>query len=122
MKLRIKGNSLRIRVTRPEVDRLAVDGFLQEQSELPGNTLTYVVRTADNVTELSAHFDDNVITMFVPAIFAKEWTHNNIVGIDTDASMTGNSSLHLLLEKDFMCTNETVEDQSEHYENPKNAL
>ena len=36
MKLRIKGDSLRLRLTRAEVATLASDGVLSERMQLPG--------------------------------------------------------------------------------------
>ena len=118
MKLRIKGNSLRIRLTKPEVSKLAEDGYLEEQTPFAGNKLVYALQRTDNKSELSATFDTNKITMYVPGELIKDWPQNNVVGFNADMPVPGNDALHLLLEKDFVCLDEINEDQSDNYENP----
>jgi hypothetical protein len=118
MKLRIKGNSLRIRLTKPEVSKLAEAGYLEEQTLFAGNKLVYALQRTDNKSELSATFDTNKITMNVPRELIKDWPHNNVVGFNADMPVSENDTLHLLLEKDFVCLDEINEDQSDNYENP----
>ena len=118
MKLRIKGNSLRIRLTKTEVGKLAETGYLQEQTIFPNNLFVYALQKADDTTELSAIFETNKITMFVPAAFIKDWPANNIIGLETKMLLPNNEHLYLLIEKDFVCLDETTEDQRDNYENP----
>jgi hypothetical protein len=127
MKLRIKGNSLRIRLTKTEVSTLANTGYLEEKTVFPGNDFTYALQRADDATELSATFSNNKMTMFVPAAFVKDWPENEVVGIHANMPLSNNArpddpfgrdSLYLLLEKDFVCLDETTEDQSDNFENP----
>jgi hypothetical protein len=117
MKLRIKGNSLRIRLTKTEVSKLADTGYVEEQTRFPNNEFTYALQRTDE-EKLSATFEANKITMFVPDSFTKDWPVNNIVGLDTNMHLTETESLYLLLEKDFVCIDHTTEDQSDNYENP----
>jgi hypothetical protein len=56
--------------------------------------------------------------MIVPSMLVKEWPENNIIGFNANMPLTGKDSLYLLLEKDFICLDETTEDQSDNYENP----
>ena len=122
MKLRIHGNSLRIRLTRPEVGRLADTGYLEEQTLFfAGNKLVYALQSVDHGDELSATFDTNKITMFVPHELIKDWPQNNVVGFSASMTVSENETLHLLLEKDFVCIEETMEDQSDHYGNPNKS-
>ena len=127
MKLRIKGNSLRIRLTKTEVSTLANTGYLEEQTTFPGNHFTYALQRADDAAALSATFSNNKMTMLVPASFVKDWPENEVVGIDANMPLPETSrpgepfrreSLYLLLEKDFVCLDETTEDQSDNFENP----
>ena len=118
MKLRIKGNSLRIRLTRPEVGKLAETGYLEEQTLFAGNKLVYALLSVDSGNELSATLDTNKITMFVPHELIKDWPQNNIVGFNSNMQVSENDTLYLLLEKDFVCLDETTELQSDNYENP----
>jgi hypothetical protein len=118
MKLRIKGNSLRIRLTRSEVDKLADTGYLEEQTLFAGNKLVYALLSIDSGNELTATLNTNKITMFVPHELIKDWPQNNIVGFNANMRVSENDTLYLLLEKDFVCLDETVEDQSDNYGNP----
>ena len=118
MKLRIKENSLRIRLTKTEVGKLAETGYLEEQTIFTNNRLVYTLQRKDDITDLSAIFENNTITIFVPASFLGNWPANNVVGMDSKMPLPDDSSLYLLLEKDFVCLDDSTEDQSDNYENP----
>jgi hypothetical protein len=121
MKLRIKGNSLRIRLTKTEVSTLAETGYLQEQTHFGNVTLTYALQAKEDAGTLSATMNNNTITMYVPAAFTKEWAKNDVVGLSGNMAVDNKNSLSLLLEKDFVCLDETTEDQSDNYHNPNSA-
>ena len=121
MKLRIKGNSLRIRLAKTEVSKLAETGYLEEQTRFLNNHFTYALQKADDATGLSATCKNNSITISVPASFIKDWPRNNVVSIDTKIPLSDTESLYLLLEKDFICLDENTEDQRDNYTNPNKA-
>lgn len=118
MKLRIKGNSLRIRLTKTEVSKLAQSGCLQDQTIFPNNRFIYALQSNAEAPELFATFSNNKITINVPESFTKDWPANNIVGLETKMPLADNEHLYLLIEKDFVCLDETTEDQSDNYNNP----
>jgi len=118
MTLRIKGNSLRIRLTKSEVGKLADTGYLEDQTLFAGNKLVYALLSVDSGNELSATFDHNKINMFVPHKLIEDWPNNNVVGFNSNMPVSENNTLYLLLEKDFACIDDIKEDQSDHYENP----
>jgi len=118
MKLRIKGNSLRIRLTKTEVNTIAETGYLEEETWFGNNRFVYALQRVDEGNTLTAALEENKMTMFVPASLTKDWPANNIVGFDANIPLAGNRSLYLLLEKDFICLDDTNEDQSDNYENP----
>ena len=119
MKLRIKGNSIRMRLTKGDVRKLADIGYLEEKTVFPKMHFVYALQISDDAKELSATFENNTITMLVPNEFAKEWPENNVVGINTTMHLSNKEVLYLLLEKDFECLDATTEDQSDHFKNPK---
>ena len=119
MKIRIKGNSIRIRLTRPEVDEFAQDGYLEEMTEFGNSTLLYVLQSMEGIPGLDADFEDGKITMYVPANIPAEWAKNETVGYENNLDMGNGRSLYLLLEKDFKCIDAPPhEDQSDNFENP----
>lgn len=118
MKIRIKGNSIRIRVTKSEVERLATEGFVEEYTSFIDNRFVYALQRSADLNELSAAYCGNKITVFVPAAFADEWSQNDLVGCSAQMRLNERESLFLLLEKDFACLDNTLEDQSDNYSNP----
>ena len=118
MKLRIKSNSIRIRLTKTEVSTLAATGYLEEQTLFANNKFVYALQSVDDANELTATMNANKITMLVPAALIKDWPVNDVIGFEARMPVAENESLYLLLEKDFVCLDETTEDQSDNYENP----
>ncbi len=117
MKLRIKGNSIRLRLSKPEVEKLAVVKYLEDRTSFGNNTFVYALQSKDG-DELSAGFDGSKITVFIPEIFIKDWVVNDVTGFNTTKQVSDAGSLYILVEKDFRCLDETTEDQHDNYENP----
>ena len=64
MKLRIKGNSLRIRLTKTEINKLAETGYLEEQTIFPNNRFVYALQSVADAPELFATFLNNKMQLF----------------------------------------------------------
>ena len=120
MKLRIKGNSIRIRLTKSDIQRFEREGYIEANTPFVSSVFTYALQSRPDEYghELSADFKDCVMTLYMPEKMAKEWIHTEVVGFDTHMDVDNGEKLYLLLEKDFKCLDETVEDQSDNYENP----
>lgn len=121
MKIRLQGNSIRFRVTRSEVQTLAEKGLLLEETHLgPGadQCFSYALETKDDIDSLRADIRNARITMYIPAADAKTWPSDQRVGFERTVQLTPDTSLFLLLEKDFVCLDAPIEDQSDNYPNP----
>ncbi|MES2850101.1 MAG: hypothetical protein V4685_13670 [Bacteroidota bacterium] len=118
MKLRIKGNSIRLRLSKPEVEMLSSAGIIKEQTDFAGNSFVYCLKK-DTTGELKASFTNNQLVVFIPGEFVHDWPGNNIVGIDNKLVDGSLPQLYILVEKDFKCIDDTTEDQSDNYDNPK---
>lgn len=119
MKIRIKGDSIRLRLTKSEVDALASVGNVEEHTHLPGGTLSYVLRSDDGAQDLNAFFQDSTIIISMPAKLATAWPGNDVVGYRNTISIGDGVALSLLIEKDFKCIDAPAEeDQSDNYEHP----
>ncbi len=112
MKIRIKGNSLRYRLTQSEVALLGAKGYLEENTMLPGKTFIYAIETVNN-SRLTADFIENKIILYMPKAMIDELINTGTVGFDGSSG-----SVKLLVEKDFACIDNTDEDQSDNYPNP----
>ncbi|WP_185217131.1 DUF7009 family protein [Sphingobacterium mizutaii] len=112
MKIRIKDNSVRIRLTQSEVNALYQDGNISSRTEFLEQAFVYAVERAD-VPELSVEFVENKISLKIPANLLEQMYSTDVVGFE---GLTG--KVKLLLEKDFVCLDNTLEDQSDNYPNP----
>jgi hypothetical protein len=104
MKLRIQGNSLRLRLTQPEVDAFRADGRIEERIRFaPGVRLVYAIEASPSAQHLSVHYDRNEITVTVPEATMHAWADTDQVGMEGDHTIEGDKMLSLLIEKDFQC-------------------
>jgi hypothetical protein len=118
MKVRIKGNSVRIRLSRSEVEIFGREGYVEERTDFGKTELIYAVKSTDDEM-MSATFTGGMITMCVPANMLNVWAETNQVSLDHHMPVSNNKHLYLLLEKDFKCIDAGgTEDQSDYYENP----
>lgn len=112
MKIRIKGNSLRYRLTRSEVERVAITGYLEETISFGDTCLTYAIqKTSDE--NMCATLSNSRITLFMPEWMTQEWIKTDRIGFEHT-----HHGLYLLVEKDFVCLDNVTEDQSDNYPHP----
>ena len=118
MKLRIRGNSLRLRLTKTEVADLAATGFVEERVQLgadPDHALLYRLELSPTATLPTTTFRDSQIRILLPATEGRAWTQNETVGIYGEEAW----GLKLTIEKDFKCLDpRRDEDESDAFEHP----
>lgn len=112
MKIRIKDNSIRFRLTQSEVSELGKNGIVSSFTEFTDRPFIYAIEKTEDTT-LSAAFIENKIIMKMPEAMVEELVSTDTVGFD---GQTG--QVKLLVEKDFVCLDNTMEDQSDNYPNP----
>ena len=106
MKLRIKGNSIRLRLLRSEVEHFAAAGQISETLEFgpgPSNFLRYTLLVSPEAKTTAAQLRGNEIVIAVPELLARNWTTSEMVGFDTEQSIGNGETLSILVEKDFAC-------------------
>ena len=119
MKIRIKGNSIRYRLTKSDIKNLEREGHLDEKTVFPnGAIFFYCLHHHNAIDEMEADFSDNCITIYIPDHILAQWTGTNIVGFEHSMELQNGEKLNLLIEKDFACIDHTTEDQSDMYVNP----
>ena len=119
MKLRIKGNSIRLRLSKPDLMELTHSGYLEEQTPFGNNAFVYALQSKDHDDELSADFDGCKLIVFIPGSFINHWLQNNIVGYEAQLRVSEKDTLNILVEKDFQCLDDKSEDQTSNFDNPK---
>jgi hypothetical protein len=118
MKIRIKGNTVRYRLTKSDIVTLTQVGYLEDQTQFLTTTLVYSIQKSEQ-EQLIADLVDHRITLFVPAQVLEYWASSNQVSIENTMPLKDGGSLFLLLEKDFKCIDgDLTEDQSDFFENP----
>ncbi len=123
MKLRIKGDSIRLRLTRSEVESFASQGCVSQAVNFAaGESLTYRLVTDEHSETLSATFTDQVVTVRVPAAQVDPWLKPDSVSLAGSQALPGGGRLQLLVEKDFACLVERAgEDDSDAFAHPAAA-
>ena len=113
MKLRIRGNSLRLRLGKNEVAALRERGAVEDAITFaPGARLAYALARRD-VSAVVAKFDGERIVVEVPNALALEFCDTDRVGFD---AVSGD--VRVLVEKDWQCVAPRGEDESDAYPHP----
>jgi hypothetical protein len=122
MKLRVRNNSIRLRLTQTEVAAFAENGAVEETIEFGLTTdkrLIYRVEQAA-VETVRADFADGRITISVPGLQAENWAKTNQIGIKTEQDLGTGKTLKILIEKDFACLEPRAgEDESDAFPHPE---
>jgi hypothetical protein len=121
MKLRIKGDSLRLRVSRSEVATLLAGDCLEETIHFtpePVAKLTYSIQQEPSLSRPTVQYMENRVAILIPADQANAWGTTDQVGIAEDISLGDLGSLALLIEKDFACLDRSEEDNEDTFPNP----
>jgi hypothetical protein len=120
MKLRLKDNSIRLRLSQRDVDNLAAKGSVEEQLKFSKDTaLFYRLIAKEDVQSLTVSYAENAINIYIPKDFVNGWPKNNVVGTSAQHRTADGTEIFILIEKDFKCLDNIEEDQSDNYANPK---
>jgi hypothetical protein len=102
MKLRIRGNSIRLRLKRGEVDQIAAGTSIVEKTRFPGAVLTCRLEVSDG-NSIAANFDNGSLVVSLPRTRISEWASTGEVSLSEEQKLPDADSLSLLIEKDFSC-------------------
>ena len=121
MKLRICGDSVRLRLKRGEVDQLAAGTSIVQQTHFPGTVLTYRLDVSEN-NGISATFDNGSLVISLPKSKVLDWAGSDEVSLHAEQELSGSGALSLLIEKDFKCLepghHRDCEDDEDTYPHP----
>lgn len=115
MKLRIKGNSIRLRLTQSEVAQLGEVGSVAESVDFgPDARFVYSLIVSDEARALNSKFENGCLDVSIPKAQAREWVSSEQVGLEARDVTPA-----ILIEKDFACLTERPhEDESDMFPNP----
>jgi hypothetical protein len=119
MKIRIQGNSLRLRLSQREVALLRDRGRIESCIEFaPDCRLVYLLETSFRARAVTASLDGCAIRVTAPTHVIAEWAESQQVSIET----TSASGLQLLIEKDFQCLHKADPQDIDAYPHPLDVL
>jgi hypothetical protein len=119
MKLRIKGNSIRLRLLRSEVDKFAEAGHISEEICFGTSALKYSLSMSSDADAVRAAFADDEIVVFIPEQAAIDWTTNENVGFEIEQRIGRDRALTIIVEKDFVCVDRPNDpDRDDAFPNP----
>lgn len=120
MKLRLRGNSVRLRLSRSEVQAVADGRAVEELTQFGGGVqLAYRFETGGDTP--TAELVGAALTVRWPRALATAWATGNEVGLEASLPLEGEpAGLRVLIEKDFACLSprHDNEDQSDAYPHP----
>jgi hypothetical protein len=119
MKLRLYNNSIRLRLGRGEVARVAAGECVEERVDFGGNvSLRYSLQVSTGAAQASARFSNGHLMILVPLDEARDWAATERVGIDASQPSSAGQSLRILIEKDFECLDNPAENSTDAFTNP----
>ena len=125
MKIRIKGHSIRFRLSKTEVHSLCKKGAVWSETAFGQGkpVFRYGLVVSSSAEQMHATFGQSSICIYIPQSSVVNWESNEQVGFEHLQKNDPAMGLHLLVEKDFQCTIERVgEEEGDLYENPQAKL
>ena len=120
MKLRIYGNSIRLRLNQSEVRDLAAGQPVEERTELAPEPLVYRIESFDAGDAIGASLARGELRVVVPRAQARRWADGDDVAMTAEVPSTrGGERVRLLIEKDFRCLHGPAQEQADCYPNPR---
>ena len=104
MKLRLKGDSIRVRLDRPDIERLNNEGRVDDAVRFgPGLAFSYAVEVGPAPRgRPSASYAAGSLLIRIDPEDAEEWLGGDRLGFDHVQPVDG-GAVRVLLEKDFAC-------------------
>lgn len=101
-----------MRLSQSEVFTMKEQGNISSKTEFIDHTFYYILKTTDT-ENISATFSDGKITLEIPLKTIQEFCSSDQVGFEGESG-----KVKILVEKDFVCLDNSAEDQSDNYPNP----
>jgi hypothetical protein len=103
------------------VEEFARTGRVEEKI-ISGNgdegTFSYVLESVDSVSSPIATLKPRAMIVQVPPDAVMRWASTDQIGIEDEQLVDNQTSLRILIEKDFACIDGTDEDNTDTFPNP----
>ena len=114
MKLRLKGNSIRVRLDRRDIERLIDEGHVDDAVRFgPGLAFSYAVEAGPAPRERpKVSYKSGRLTIQIDPEDAEDWLAGDRVGFDHLQEVEGGVA-RVLLEKDFACIDRPLGEEAD---------
>ena len=117
MKLRIEGNSIRMRLRKSEIELFEKNKTVNDALNLGNSIFVYSIEMSKK-NEITSQLSSQELKVFIPELLAEKWINSSLVSLENKFQ-----DCNILIEKDFKCTSisceESQKNQSDFFENPK---
>src|SRR4051794_39100811 len=120
MKLQMKENSLRLRVSPSDMGRLLDTGRIEETVHFapePDARLTYALEHKAEMKVMSVRYRPQEVTVVISSDCMRQWASGPDVGLYGETA-TSNGTLQLAIEKDFACLDKSDVENADTFPNP----
>lgn len=125
MKLRFNGNTLRLRLSRSDIQQVIEGNELLEKVTF-GNgqpDFHYAFKLSDHLANIQATCQAHEIAVLVPRDMALEWAASDDIGLYHKPTSEQETTLSISVEKDFQCLhNRPGEDETDNFPNPGSGV
>jgi hypothetical protein len=122
LKLRIKGNTLRLRVSRSEVAKLLAGDRVEDAVQFTSvleSRLSYGLEVTRQSKPVAIVWKPQSVTVLISQEQMKKWAIETEVGVYETVDLGSAGSLTVAIEKDFACLNGSDEENADSFANPK---
>ena len=122
MKLRLTSSSVRLRLLRPDVQKLIRDGRIAETITFaPASSLTFALVIDPETAEPKLRHSTTELAIIVPKSAAHVWAGSEQVGIYASTDVGTGTPLDLIIEKDFACLDLSDAENIDTFPHPEPA-
>lgn len=121
MKIRIKDNSIRFRLSATDLKQLKKNGKVVSKCAFGTSQIfkySVVANKKGNSEVLCIDLKKNHIKVEIAESDVKEWIKTDLEGFDAHMDNGTKEGLYVLLEKDWQCLTPRDEDESDLFPNP----
>lgn len=120
VKIRIRDNSIRLRLSKGEVEAMRETGVVTSITGFPGGRyFKYSLESSPASVNPAAFYSDNEIKIRLPETMVLAWVTTEQVSIEGEQVLDDGEKLSILVEKDFAClAPREGEDESDMYVHP----
>lgn len=122
MKLRVSGNSIRLRLLRSEVETFMDKGRIEEKVQFAVGEdacLTYAMEWESGPESVDVRYQSCEVVVVLPREIALAWAGSEQVGIYAAVAIGSFGSLKVVVEKDFACLDRSDADNEDTFPHPQ---